>query len=85
MKKISLFILLLCSTFIFAQIINIPDAKFKVKLLQSSPSNSIAKDLNGNYFKIDANGNGEIEVSEAESFVELNLDNSYIEKLQGID
>jgi len=60
-KLFSLFFLL-CSLFSFGQIVNIPDANFKAKLLEASPSNTIAKDLAGNYFKIDANGNGEIEV-----------------------
>ena len=50
---------------ISAQIIQFSDANFKAKLLLSSPNYSIAQDLNGNYFKIDANNDGEIEIAEA--------------------
>ncbi|MCL9805388.1 T9SS type A sorting domain-containing protein [Flavobacterium amniphilum] len=66
MKKIY-FLLLALSLFttVNAQIINFPDANFKTKLLASAPNNAIAKDLAGNYFNIDANNDGEIQVSEA--------------------
>jgi Leucine-rich repeat (LRR) protein len=84
MKAKILSFLMLCSTFIFAQIVNIPDANFKAKLLQASPTNKIAKDLTGNYFKIDANGNGEIEVSEAEKVTYLYVIDSSISSLEGI-
>ncbi len=47
------------------QIINIPDANFKAVLLEASPSVQIAKNLSGNYFKIDANNDGEIQQTEA--------------------
>lgn len=67
-----------------SQIVNIPDANFKVKLLSSSPSNTVAKDLNGNYFAIDANGNGEIETTEASEVSELNISNSNIASLEGL-
>ncbi|WP_312398138.1 T9SS type A sorting domain-containing protein [Chryseobacterium sp.] len=59
-----------------AQNISIPDANFKAKLLSASPSNTIAKDLNGNYFKIDANGDGEIQQSEANQVVALEIINN---------
>lgn len=48
-----------------AQNINIPDANFKAKLLSSSTTNPVAKDLSGNYFAIDANNDGQIQQSEA--------------------
>lgn len=48
-----------------AQNISIPDVNFKNKLLSSSASNNVAKDLSGNYFKIDTNGDGQIQQSEA--------------------
>jgi hypothetical protein len=48
-----------------AQIVNIPDANFKAKLLSSDITNTVAQDENDNDIKIDANNNGEIEVSEA--------------------
>jgi hypothetical protein len=56
-----------------AQIVNIPDANFKAKLLAASSSNLIAKNISGNYFKIDANNDGEIQQSEANTVSELYL------------
>jgi len=61
-----------------AQIISIPDANFKTKLLQANGTNTIAKDLNSNYFKIDSNSNGEIEISEALNVSYLDLSDSSI-------
>ena len=63
------FITSLCN----AQILTIPDANFKTKLLGASPSNSIAKDLSGNYFSIDSNNDGEIQQCEADAVSELYL------------
>lgn len=85
--KIKLFFLflLLSSLAVNAQIINIPDANFKAKLLSSSPSNTIAKNLSGNYFAIDANGDGEIQQSEAEQVGELEIvDNIASDSYQGL-
>jgi len=67
-----------------AQIVNIPDANFKAKLLAASPSNTTAKDLAGNYFKIDSNNDGEIQVSEAQNVGSLQLIDSIILSLEGI-
>lgn len=53
--------------------IHFPDANFKAILLSSSPSNTIAKNLSGNYFAIDANGDGEISFTEANAVSELKL------------
>lgn len=64
-----------------AQIITFPDANFKAKLLQANGSNTIAKDLNSSYFKIDANSNGEIEVAEALNVSYLDLRESNISSL----
>ncbi len=64
-----------------AQIITIPDANFKAKLLQSNQTNVIAKDLNSNYFKIDSNNNGEIELSEALNVSYLDLKDSNISSM----
>ncbi len=68
-----------------AQIVNIPDPNFKTKLLASSPSNTIAKDLSGNYFKIDVNSNGQIEQNEALNVKELDVSLSSITNLMGIE
>ncbi len=56
-----------------AQNISFTDANFKAKLLSASPSNTVAKNLNGNYFKIDANDDGDIQVNEAQQVSELNV------------
>lgn len=84
MKNYYLLLFLLFGLFGKAQIINFPDANFKAKLLEASPSNYIAIDLTGNYFKIDANSNGEIEVSEALNISLLNIGSSSIQNLDGI-
>lgn len=71
--------------FTSAQIVNIPDANFKAKLLQAGPGNQIAgSSLFGGWFKIDANDDGEIQVSEAQQVVVLNVANSNISSIQGI-
>ena len=67
-----------------AQIINIPDANFKAKLLAASPSNSIALNSANSSIKIDVNNNGEIEVAEASNVYGLNVSNSAISDLTGI-
>ena len=64
---------LILVTSVNAQVINFPDANFKTKLLNASPSNFVAKNLSNVYFKIDANNNGEIEVSEAQQVSYLYL------------
>ncbi|WP_432670380.1 DUF7619 domain-containing protein [Flavobacterium sp. SM2513] len=73
MKKLyTLLVVVLTTLSSTAQIVNIPDANFKNKLLSASPSNWIAStqtpDVNGNvtsYNKIDTNNDGQIQVSEA--------------------
>lgn len=66
MKSLYLFVLLTVTINISnAQIVNIPDANFKAKLLSHDPV-------------IDTNGDNEIQISEAENFNQwLNLDNEY--------
>ena len=75
-----------------AQIVNIPDANFKAKLLSSSPSNNIASTEYPNefenvssYVSIDTNGNGEIEQSEAALIVYLNIAGTISTDLTGIE
>jgi hypothetical protein len=48
-----------------AQIVNIPDANFKAKLLAANATNYIAQNLSGANFKIDTNNDGQIQESEA--------------------
>jgi Leucine-rich repeat (LRR) protein len=85
MKKIYFFVITFCFfNGLSAQIINFPDANFKAKLLAASSSNFIAKEVYGSYFKIDANNNGQIEVSEALQVDELHINSSNISSLVGI-
>lgn len=85
MKNIYFLLLGLCLTIsASAQIINFPDANFKAKLLQANVSNQIAQNLSGNFFKIDQNNNGEIEIGEALQVKYLDLTISNISSLTGI-
>jgi hypothetical protein len=65
MKRLFLLLVFVFIGFISnAQIVNIPDANFKAKLVASSTSNGTAQNVFGVNIKIDTNNNGEIEVSE---------------------
>ncbi len=76
MKKLTFTLILVISTICAnAQIINFPDANFKAKLLQASTEFNIAKNLAGDFFKIDANNNGEIEITEAQNVYGLDVNN----------
>ncbi|WP_298397684.1 T9SS type A sorting domain-containing protein [Flavobacterium sp.] len=85
----------LCTLFFFfganAQIVNIPDANFKAKLLSASADNQVASietpNVDGNvntFTSIDTNNDGEIQVSEASVIKYLNLIDSSITNLDGI-
>ena len=69
----------------FGQIVNIPDANFKTKLLAANPLNGIARDINDSAIQIDTNNNNEIEASEALAVFALIVDNSAISDLTGIE
>jgi Leucine-rich repeat (LRR) protein len=85
MKKIYFLLLAFCFfNGLNAQIVNIPDANFKAKLLEANYSNTIAKDINGNSIKIDVNSNNEIEANEALSVYFLSVESSNIDDLTGI-
>lgn len=64
MKKLY-FLLFLISGWVNAQIVNIPDANLKARLLEADVTNNIAKDNAGNSIKIDVNSDNEIQQSEA--------------------
>jgi hypothetical protein len=75
-----------------AQIVTIPDANFRQKLLTSTATNGIAKDLAGNYLKIDANSDGQLQQSEIlnVSFLNLNstptaMNSTKIQSLSGLE
>lgn len=84
-KLFYLLCFLMLSLGIKAQNIGIPDVNFKAKLLSSSTSNTVAKNLSGNYFKIDTNGDGQIQQSEANQVMVLDVNNSSIASLDGIN
>ncbi|MGH1383304.1 T9SS type A sorting domain-containing protein [Kordia sp.] len=85
MKKLLLFLTLCIVSSSYAQIINFPDANFKARLLAAESGNGIAYGVNGSSFKLDANTNGEIEVSEALLVGQLNLGYTNISDLTGIE
>jgi hypothetical protein len=78
MKKLYFFLAgLFCLTVADAQVINFPDPIFKEWLLQSTSANGYAYNLNGQAFAVDANHNGQIEVSEAHNVKSLFIWNYY--------
>jgi Leucine-rich repeat (LRR) protein len=86
-KLFYLFLFSLLSLGMKAQVVNFISSNFKTRLLSASPSNEIAKNLSGNYFKIDANNDGEIQLSEAQQVSELRIsaiENAYITNITGI-
>ncbi len=85
MKKIYTLVLFISFFIGNAQIINIPDANFKAKLLQASSSNNIALDTDGQYIKIDINNDGEIQENEALNVFELDVSYSNIQDMTGIE
>jgi len=85
MKKIYFIVSLMIFAVFQSQIINIPDANFKAKLLAADTTNGIASTSSGNFnIKIDTNNNGEIEVSEALQVGTLRLYGGGIADLTGI-
>jgi Leucine-rich repeat (LRR) protein len=89
MKKLYNVLCVLFSFITTAQIVNIPDANFKAKLLAA---NSTTLTIAGygiypNFFltTVDTNGDGEIQYSEAEALTYLNLTTSGIFDLTGIE
>ena len=75
-QTICLFVLLTFALNTQAQIINIPDANFKAKLLEASTINLIAFDSSNNPIKIDTNNDGDIQIVEANKVHQLAVDNS---------
>lgn len=84
MKKNYLLLLVLLITTGHAQIVNIPDPVFKAKLLSASTTNSVAMNAAGNWFKIDANNDGHIQISEALLVRELHVNLSNITSMEGV-
>ncbi|WP_298221666.1 T9SS type A sorting domain-containing protein [Flavobacterium sp.] len=67
------------------QNVNIPDSVFKSRLLSATVANQRAKDLAGNWTKLDANADGNIQVSEAQNISYLKLGTTYAYSLVGIN
>ena len=87
MKKIFL-LLLFISTIAQSQIINIPDANFKAKLLSATTSLlgvPVATDVNNNPIIIDVNGDNEIQYNEALLVYRLTVRNANISDLTGVE
>ena len=84
MKHIYLLFTVLVCGVLQAQIVTIPDANFKAKLLQANETNSIALNSNEYPISIDTNNNGEIEISEALSVKCIDVSGSGIADLGGI-
>ena len=83
MKKYYL-LLLLVTSFLNAQIVNIPDANFKARLLMASPSNTVAYS-GGFAVKIDTNNDNQIQFSEAILIDSLKVRQANITNLEGIN
>lgn len=84
MKKTFFLVVLFFGILANGQVINFTDINFKNKLVQAAASNNTAKNLAGQYFKIDSNSNGQIEVSEALQVKELYINQSGISNITGI-
>lgn len=84
MKRYLYFLLLMASV-VQAQTLSIPDVQFKAYLLSSTDTNNIALNASFSSIKIDANSNGEIEVSEAAQVRRLWIEESTISDLSGIE
>ncbi|MFD2890529.1 T9SS type A sorting domain-containing protein [Flavobacterium chuncheonense] len=99
MKKLYFLFFLAVGFVAQAQIVNIPDANFKAKLLSANSSNFVASTvtpvfdsasgylISNSYTSntIDVNGDGEIQVSEAQAIKFLNVNSSNISDLTGIE
>lgn len=84
MKHIYFLLLFLFTAFSYAQI-TFADIEFKNKLLSATPTNGVAKDVDGNSVVIDTNADGEIDVAEALLIYELDVKSSNITDLSGLE
>jgi hypothetical protein len=83
-KKLLFYLILLIGLNCYSQIISFPDPNFKNVLIGASAS-YIAKDISGNSIVIDANGNGEIEESEALNVYYLHIGAANINDATGLE
>ncbi|WP_162143035.1 DUF7619 domain-containing protein [Chryseobacterium gregarium] len=68
-----------------AQIVNIPDPIFKAKLISSTATNGIVINSSGASIKLDTNNDGEVQVSEALTVSKIDIYNSSVTDLTGIN
>lgn len=86
MKKIYFTLLTFCFyNLVNAQIVPIPDNNLKTKLQSANYLNTVAKNLIGEYFSIDTNYDGVFDISEAQNVSYLDVSNSSIASLSGIE
>lgn len=89
MKKLYFLFFLVFGLSVYAQnpndIVYIPDANFKARLLQASPNNPIASNAVGQSIKIDTNNDGQIQISEALNVYRLGVGASNIQSMVGIE
>ena len=85
MKLFSLLAMAFFAVALNAQIIDFPDSNFKARLLSADTSNNIARNLSNLPVKIDANLDGEIDDAEAANISYLNVNNSGIASLDGLE
>ncbi|MBD3582808.1 leucine-rich repeat domain-containing protein [Flavobacterium selenitireducens] len=83
MKQILLFLLMI-TAMVNAQLVDIPDPQFKANLLEASPTEQIAKNFNDDWIAIDANSDGQIQVSEAQAVKYLIIKNYAVTGITGI-
>lgn len=81
MRNFCLVFFLVLTTVVNGQIISFPDANFKAKLLQANVALSDDPDL----VYLDANSDGELEVSEVANVWQLDVSNSNISNLSGLE
>lgn len=67
------------------QTITFPDVELKNRLLEANPSTYIAKDINGSAVAIDTNADDEIDISEAQAIYQLDISDSNITDLDGLE
>ncbi|WP_185290750.1 T9SS type A sorting domain-containing protein [Chryseobacterium lactis] len=84
MRKTWVIIFIMLYSVVQAQIVPIPDSQFKSRLLASSPSNPIAKNQYSVGIKVDVNNDGQIQVTEAQAVVYLDLTTDLITNLSGL-
>lgn len=84
MKRLLPILLLFCTGFAGAQIVNIPDNNFRARLLAANAANNIAKNSSGASIKIDADNDNYIEESEVDAVYELDVSGASITNMAGI-